>query len=396
MTNNFNEFKKTRMKQITDKYNLDVLIASLPENIFYISGFQSISHQILNRVSAFALYNSKNDQISAALPCADVATFIEQNENLDIVCFGDFYFAFQDDKSHSAQLIKQITDNRFESADQGLIEAVKRTGVTKGRIGVDESRVTPQIWMKLIKAYPQIEFVPAESIFGEIRMIKHQNEISFLERATEIAEQALNNALGKLEMGMTEDELGKSYIQEVVELGGLPHFNVVTEGLRTAYADTINTDNQIDEGSLLRFDFGCIYNGYHSDMARTAVVGKPPTKVEEYYEHILRGEDDLMALIKPGITASEIFDYTMDSVRKGIPHYERQHVGHGIGLEIYDPPILAAEMDVPLEESMVFCVETPYYELDWGGVQVEDTLVVTRNGYRLFNKTSRDLIRIGG
>src|SRR5699024_5037141 len=120
----FTQFKKERIEEITEKYNLDVLIGSLPENIYYITGFKSISHKILNRVAAFALYNCKAKSVSAALPCADVATFIEQNKDLDVVCFGDFYFAFQENKSLSSKLIKRIIEGRFDSPEAGLIEAI--------------------------------------------------------------------------------------------------------------------------------------------------------------------------------------------------------------------------------------------------------------------------------
>src|SRR5699024_3185272 len=99
---NFKDFKKERIKEVAEKYRFDVLIGYVTENVFYISDFKSISHRILNRTSAFALFNCKHEQISDAIPCADVATFIEQNENLDIVCFGEFYFSFNKDMSPSS------------------------------------------------------------------------------------------------------------------------------------------------------------------------------------------------------------------------------------------------------------------------------------------------------
>lgn len=392
----FAQFKRTRIESVVDQYDLDALIGSLPENIYYLSGFRSVSHQILNRVQAFALYDRKSGTVSAALPCADVATFVEQFEDLDANCHGNFFFAFPDNPSQATQKVKNITDARFDSPGQALIEAVNKTGVKKGRIGLDESRVTPQLWMSLAEAFPDIEFVPAEGIFGEIRMVKHHQEVERLERAAEIAEEALLSSLSQLKVGMTELELEQRYIEEVVKRGGRPFFNVVTEGIRTAYADTVNTDRKIVDGSFLRFDIGCLYDNYRSDIARTAVVGKSSRKVEDYYRYILEGEDRLVEYVKPGVTAEEIFHVAVDKVREGIPHYQRQHVGHGIGLEVYDPPVLAPNIRVPLEPGMVLCVETPYYELEWGGVQVEDTVVVTENGCRFLTKSSRDLIMIGG
>jgi len=100
--------------------------------------------------------------------------------------------------------------------------------------------------------------------------------------------------------------------------------------------------------------------------------------------------------MKPGVPASRIFEIGVRVTREsGLPHYERTHVGHGIGLEPYDPPTLNASMDTPFEPGMVFCVETPYYEHGWGGVQVEDAVEITTSGVRRLTRSPQDLYVIG-
>ncbi|MDD4569214.1 MAG: M24 family metallopeptidase, partial [Tepidanaerobacteraceae bacterium] len=126
------------------------------------------------------------------------------------------------------------------------------------------------------------------------------------------------------------------------------------------------------------------------------VVGKSSSKLEEYYSAILKGEEEAIAQIKPGVISEDIFDIAVEVTRKaGIPHYERHHCGHGIGLEVYDPPTIAPGVKAVLESGMVLCIETPYYELGWAGIQIEDTIVVTDKGYRSLSKSSRELIRVG-
>ena len=101
-----------------------------------------------------------------------------------------------------------------------------------------------------------------------------------------------------------------------------------------------------------------------------------------------------LEMIKPGVTGAEIFAAAVKAVRQtGIPHYGRQHVGHGLGLGLsgYDQPLLAPGDHTPLEAGMVICVETPYYELGWGSVQIEDMIVVTEDGHRRLTTMSRDL-----
>ena len=107
------------------------------------------------------------------------------------------------------------------------------------------------------------------------------------------------------------------------------------------------------------------------------------------------GEEQAVKEIRPGIGADVIFRTAVNRTREaGIPHYNRHHCGHGIGLEIYDWPLLAPDVKIPLEAGMVLCVETPYYELGWGGIQVEDTVEVTRYGARYLSKSSRELIQL--
>jgi Xaa-Pro aminopeptidase len=146
----------------------------------------------------------------------------------------------------------------------------------------------------------------------------------------------------------------------------------------------------------VRFDLGCVFRSYRSDISRTAVLGPPSDKQARYYAAALAGEQAAIAAMKPGVPVSHIFGVAMRVTRAhGIPHYQRHHVGHGIGLEPYDPPTINATTNTPLEPGMVFCVETPYYEHGWGGVQVEDTVEITAQGTRRLTRSSQELIVIG-
>jgi Xaa-Pro dipeptidase len=108
------------------------------------------------------------------------------------------------------------------------------------------------------------------------------------------------------------------------------------------------------------------------------------------------GEEALFAAARPGATGEEVFRAGVEAVRRaGVPHYQRHHCGHAIGLEPYEPPLIAPGQTIPLEPGMTFCLETPYYELGWGGVQVEDAVVVTEKGCRVLNRSARDLWRAG-
>ena len=193
-------------------------------------------------------------------------------------------------------------------------------------------------------------------------------------------------------------KVGRDYAfeQEILRKGAQPFFTVVTMGDRAALADVYASDRALAKGDLVRFDLGCVYQGYRSDISRTAVLGAPTDKQRRYYDAIRDGERAAIAAMKPGVPVNQIFEIGMRVTREtGMPHYTRNHVGHGIGLEPYDPPTINAATETLLEPGMVFCVETPYYEHGWGGVQVEDAVEITATGVRQLTRSSQELHILG-
>ena len=218
--------------------------------------------------------------------------------------------------------------------------------------------------------------------------------MNFHMRTTLVIDDQLFRQLKKraAEEGRTLSEV----TQEVLRRGASPFFTVITIGARAALADVYPSERTLAPGDLVRFDLGCVVEGYRSDISRTAVLGRPTDKQARYYAAILAGEQAAIAAMKPGVPVCDIFDVGVRVTREeGIPHYQRMHVGHGIGLEPYDPPTLNAATRTPLAPGMVFCVETPYYEHGWGGVQVEDAVEITTTGTRRLTRSSQDLAIVG-
>lgn len=133
-------------------------------------------------------------------------------------------------------------------------------------------------------------------------------------------------------------------------------------------------------------------DGYVTDFGRTGFVGAPSPRHRQYYEAVRAGQQAGCAAVRPGAVASDIFRIVRDEARAaGIPHYHRPSTGHGIGREIYDSPSISETDATPLEAGMVVNIEAPYYELGFGGVQVEDSLLVTNDGWEYLVDYPRDL-----
>lgn len=140
----------------------------------------------------------------------------------------------------------------------------------------------------------------------------------------------------------------------------------------------------------MRYDFGCELGGYQADTGRTVIVGAPTDAMERHFRAIHKGWEAVVEMIRPGVRACDVFAAGVKAVQQaGIPHYRRQHVGHAIGLETYDDLILGPDDRQALAVGMVLCVETPYYQLGFGGFQIEDTVALTQHGVDFLTKLDR-------
>jgi Xaa-Pro aminopeptidase len=236
-----------------------------------------------------------------------------------------------------------------------------------------------------------------------MRMVKTSEEIDRIHKAIRITEQAWKKALEEVNAGTTEIEFSNIWQQTIIEEGGLSksylgaYWPPIAFGRRTAFSDIAQPSNyKIQEGDIIRFDGGATYQGYPSDMARSAVFRTPSKKLKLYWRALWEGEQKAIEMANIGALSSEIFHETVNTVRKrGIKHYKRHHTGHGWGIEGYDPPTISPKNKSRLEEKMVLCFETPYYEVGWGGLLHEDVIVVKEENAKYLS-TPEDELRIVG
>jgi Xaa-Pro aminopeptidase len=209
-------------------------------------------------------------------------------------------------------------------------------------------------------------------------------------------------AFARAKPGATEWDLEVVFRETVAATGAMPGHFETAAGTRSAGCFPASDIYRIRSGDVVRSDSGGRYLGYWADTGRTVAVGSAPDELARHYDALRKGIDAICALVKPGTPIADLFDAGVQTVRdSGIPHYQRHHVGHAIGLEMYEAPVLAGSAgsdihrlgagDLRIEEGMVLNVELPYYELGLGGLQIEDTLVVRAGGYELLTAADRDL-----
>jgi Xaa-Pro aminopeptidase len=222
--------------------------------------------------------------------------------------------------------------------------------------------------------------------------VKAPYEIECLAQALRIAEEAIHAVLGDLKPGTTEREAVELYEHAVAARRGAPYAAMIAFGANAALPAAPADDRPLRAGELVRFDVGCIFKGYRGDVARMGVLGEPNPRAQRAYDAVEAGVQAALDAIRPGIDGAAVFETAVAAVRDGgLPEFRRHHVGHGIGLEPAEAPWLRPGGE-PLVAGMVLRVEAPYYELGAFGVSVKETVLVTRGGASVINRSNRGLV----
>ena len=374
-----------RLRDLMKRDGLDAVIATCPENVTYLSGFWAMSQWVRRGPQAYALFPGSDEP-----PCV-----IANSGILDLVADQDIwvkeirrYGYFQMDVDPSAslddtdRLQKQLFDSQAEKGPvEALVAAMKEKGLARGKIGLDEMGIAPQYMDQLKSLLPDATFVRAFALFERVRSIKTPGEIDILRRAARATESAIDAALAIAKEGVTEREMLREFNACLARHDTAPVVGCIGFGTRSAMINVQPSDRALERGNLIRFDVGGRYKHYRSDMSRGAALGEPDPRIAKYYRAVEKGVLAAYDILKPGLKVSELFTHVVETVRReGIPNFKRSHVGHGIGVDGYDPPNISESSDGVFEENMVVCVETPYYELGFAGVQVEDMVRLTKDG----------------
>ncbi|HEY0217351.1 MAG TPA: Xaa-Pro peptidase family protein [Cellulomonas sp.] len=366
-----------------------VLTLSAP-NVDYATGYRSMSGSVHGTSSVAAVVTGARTVLAG--PVADSAPAFDAGIGEDdFVAHGRFYF----ESAGSAATATRLVD-RHPGAAEAIAEAVLRSGLPgDATVGLDDAACPAPLRAALAAALPGVTWVDASAWLSGVRARKLPGEVALLARSARLAEAGIVAALAVARAGVSERELARVVARTMVDGGGLPKFVVVTTGERSALADAEATDRLLAPGDLVRFDVGCLLDGYWSDIGRTGVVGTATAVQSSRYDALLAGVDAQLAAARPGVSAAALFDLAISTTEAGgLAPYRRQHCGHGIGLDVYEAPIVRPGEDVPLEEGMTFCFETPYYELGWGGMMVEDALVVTADGVAPLTTLARGLTEV--
>lgn len=375
-----------RVEGILKERGLDAVVAAAPENVTYLSGFWAMTHWIRRGPQAYVFWPREGRGEASIVAGTGTIDLIADQEPWvsKVRRFGFFAYegveedGLNDLDRRQAEIYKEPA---FDGPVEALVDAITSAGLQRGRVAVDEIGMTPQALEQLKVLLPDLQVEYAFELLREMRAIKTPEEVTRLRRACNITEAAMEASLVAAYPGMSEREMARIFHRTTVENDAEPVLGCIGFGPRSVLVNAQPSDTRLKVEDTIRFDVGGRYRHYRADISRIGIVGEPNDKVRRIYGALKAGVDHAHDIIRPGLKASTLFESVMDVVRRsGLPNYRRNHVGHGIGIDGYDVPNLSPANDRILEAGMVVCVETPYYELGFGGLQVEDMIHVTERG----------------
>ncbi len=381
-------YNPARAATAMDEAGVDALLAITPANVQYLTRFRRVG----SGLALLRRADLANPELFVST--SNVSFCLEDPlDGLVIRPFGNFYRAFTQngdltEREAFLRAMHEATRNDATSWDL-IAESLRDAGLQSGVVGTDG---TVDGLAKLQALLPDLQVKSVAELFRWLRMIKSPDEIARLAEAARVTEHAILTSVQSAFLGATQRHLARVFNQTAITANCyIRQDNASIDG-GSAFGNLNTPGDVVVDGSIIRYDVGVHYEGYASDIARCYAFRNVRDKVRRYQDALVAGQERLLECIRPGAMPADIFNATVQTVRQaGIPHFERTHVGHGIGIAGagYEPPLLSPSDETPLQAGMVLCVETPYVEVGFGGLQVEDMLVVTDDGYQLMTHSER-------
>lgn len=309
----------------------------------------------------------------------------------------DFRFLFVDSRYTEAAKTEAVDYDVIEFGGGKLFDAInEKISLTSVKnIGYENSCMTVSEYEKYTDKLKDYTFIGLKNRLDMLRMIKTAEELGHIQKAAEIADKALEEVLSKIKCGVSECELAAEIEYTMRRLGGdgTSFDTIVVSGVKSSMPHGMPDDKKLEYGDFVTMDFGCVYKGYCSDMTRTVVVGEANQKQIDVYNTVLNAQLAGLEYIKAGIISKEA-----DKVARGIiadAGYEKyfgHSLGHGVGLLIHEMPNLSPISEIVLEENMVVTCEPGIYIPGFGGVRIEDLVVVKNNGIINLTNSTKKLI----
>lgn len=350
-----------RLRQRLVEEGLNAVLISSPENRRYFSGFRgSAGYLLISQEAALLATDSRyTEQAKMESPGFQIVQTTSGPED---------WFP----KSVSALQVEKIG---FEAQHLPYASYHQFVGLVKGAE----------------KGASRIEFIPA-GFLDSIRAVKEKEELQTIQRAIDISDAAFSNVAPTIDPGMTEKELAWKLERVMREMGSesMPFEIIVASGPNAAFPHHKPNDRPIGKGEPVIIDMGARVDGYSSDLSRTIYLGPPDNTFRRVYNTVMKAQTTAIETLKSGMTGETADGLARKVIEQaGYGEAFGHGLGHGVGLAIHEHPRLGRNSQHILEDGMVFTVEPGVYLPGWGGVRIEDVVVLVEGKAKQLSKAPK-------
>jgi Xaa-Pro aminopeptidase len=349
------------LKTLYEK-NLDAILVSSEANITYLSGFTGDSSRLIISKNVFLLTDAR---------------YTEQAKN----------------ECHKGiTVLKWIDDERFGL--KTFVHICDSLNIKK--LGIEEDTMVVSEFQRLNSGDSSLKLINASGLIENQRLIKDLNEIENLRQACKISVDALKMTLPEVKVGITELELTAILEYNMKKCGsqGISFDTIVLGGARSSLLHGKPGNRKLQHGDFLLFDFGALYNGYHADISRTFIVGKASQEQKNFYDMIQNAQQKSVESVHAGLSGSFPDKVVRENLSEKYLPYYYPGLGHGVGLEIHESPYIRHSSEFTYMENMTITIEPGCYIPDWGGMRIEDSIVVKNGEPEILTNFPRDLMEL--
>ena len=287
--------------------------------------------------------------------------------------------------------IKMFSWNDENGPNKALDDALSYTGSSNAKhIAIDEA-MRSHFALILIEALPKPTYEFTNSTIGALRMRKDDVEFDNLKENALIDDRAMQAGFAAIKEGVTELEIGEAINKHFISEGAKPQFCIVGSGPNGAFPHHHTGNRKVEYGDVVLIDIGGRKGTFPSDMTRMSVLGEPPEGYLEIHAIVERAVQAAIAAAKPGVMAKEVDAAARGVISEaGYGDYFVHRTGHGLGIDIHEPPYITATSEVVLDEGMVFSIEPGIYLQGRFGVRLEEIVILRADGPEILSELSRE------
>ncbi len=345
----------TGLCRAIDASDFDAVVAMSPENLRYVTDAPIATHNVIRDRLGLIVWPSGSDPVY-------------------VLCEVEEPYMRQESWIQDLRPYKEFVVSPIEL----LAEVLTELGLAKAQIGAETDYLGAQYHAQLTRELPELRIEPCADLFAHVRMVKTPREREILIDAFRGTEKALLGTYATVQEGESERSMVRRLVDATLRSGAdAMAFNLINAGPNTGYPHMHPSAYRVKQGDIIKTDVGAYYHEYHSNVGRTAKLGKTTEEEESWWKRLREIHWEIIDMLRPGNSGRQLFERTTELYEKAEIPFALGHNGHGIGLQVHEHPLISPHEEIVYQPGMMSTVETRVRWVGEYGLHMEDLVEIT-------------------